>query len=485
MTSVAKLELNSITDFQKEIHESKMIKNSEGEDVLEEISSIFYREFQKSTWYTRIHTKMPCTVMDDDTYVFRANTTFHYLMYSYIAQQYPYVSVKPEFRGQYKICWPHNLAINTINYGRFEVDDTPYNSLDNVWLDKYFEHFMKPGFREHHNMCVGNVPPLEEWSDVLRPYKTSLHQPWFYSQDPGLAFPLYFCSKDTSVSHVYEMKTFVSDLLRMVRCVEKNGEKVWVEMKDVDFSVLDGVTVRTALKKPEMWAAYAYVTKNEIEWNTKCNDSQQKVFYINDIVACDQTNTETYGKSVEVDLFCETPCKSIFWAAENMDAKKKRNFSNYTTDSTDIYRGWNPIEHVSLKYGKNPRIKQMETYHFSRMQPWYHFPSPPHVAGHNVYTLADDPMSMDAEVGLVLSKLKAKMFFKLKNPEHFQESKPHCELESETTADEEEYIDSHVSYVDDISESKYTSPNFRMRVRLLITKKMVIEKKGDKYEFSI
>ena len=45
MTSVAKMELNSITKFQKELHESKRDK----EGVLQGIFSIFYQEFEKVT----------------------------------------------------------------------------------------------------------------------------------------------------------------------------------------------------------------------------------------------------------------------------------------------------------------------------------------------------------------------------------------------------------------------------------------------------
>lgn len=482
MTSVAKLELNSITEFQEEIH----VPTIDSEGNPEPITSIFYHEFQKSTWYTHILVKIPCH-LDDDNYVFKANTTFHYLKYTYIIQAFPSIRIKPEHKDQYKICWPHNVAINAITQARFNVDDDPFGWFDHIWLDEYFQHFMPAGFRELHNINVGNLPFLENWSDELPFYETSLHQPWPYAQDTGCAFPLYFCSKDTSVSHVYEMKTRVADLLRMAKCVtDKNGDKVWVEMKDVDFTVLEGVNSVSKLKRPEMWGCYAYVTDNEVEWNTTCKESEGKVFYINDVVACDQTNTETYGKSAVVDLYCETPCKAIFWVAENVDATDKRNYSNYTTDSTNLYRGWNPIEHVTLKYGKTTRINQMKSLHFERMQSWYHLTSPPAVAGHSVYSLADKCVSIDAEVGLVFSKLRGtRMIFSLKNTDPFQ-LKHKFYSEEEEYSEAEEFLDSHTSYVDDVeSDSKYNSPNFRMRVRLLVMKKLKIEKKGDKYEFTI
>ena len=500
MTSVAKMELNSITKFQKELHESR--RNKEGE--LEKIASIFYQGFEKVTWYTRILNKIPCSVVgDDNVYVFKVNTTFHYLVYTYMVQHWPHIRVKPEYRDDYKICWPHNRPHNTLQHGHFEVDDVVVNTLDHVWLDTYFEHFMKPGFRDHYNMFVGNVPRDEEWGDVLYAYDTDLPQPWYYSRDPCLAFPLHYCARDTNVSHVYEVKNKIGDLLRMAKHVtDRNGDKSWVELKEVDFKVLDGVTSKSKLKKPEMWAAYSYVTPNEIEWNVECQGADAHVFYINDVVACDQTNTKTYGKTAQVDLCCKSPCKALFWSAENMDATKKRNYSNYTTDSVNLYNGWDPVQHISLKYSETERIKEMATHHFTRMQSWYHLPSPPSTAGYNVHSLAHDCMSIDAEVGLIFSELKAKMFFKLRGHEfqghkfqghEFQTPAPQPydfknstrEIESETSADEDEYLDTHTSTIEDAPEPKYTSPDFRLRVRLLVLKKLTIEKKEEKYEFNI
>lgn len=486
MTSVAKLELGSITEFQKEIHTPEL--DEEGKPL--PITSVYYHEFQNSTWYTHLQVKIPCH-LDDDSYCFKANTTFHYLKYSYLLQSFPAIRVKPEYEKTYRICWPHNLAINVINQGRFDVDDDPVGFFDHVWLDQYFQHFLKPGFRDLFNQCVGNLPFLEEWTTSLPQYTTSLPQPWHYSQDTGYAFPLYFCSKDTSVAHVYDMKTRVADLLRMAKiCTGKNGEPVGVELKEVDFTVLEGVTPVSKLKKPEMWGCYAYITDNEVDWNTKCQEGSKdeeisKVFYYNDVVVCDQINTETYGKSAEVNLYCETPCKSIFWAAENVDATARRNFSNYTTDTGEIYKGWNPIEQVTLKYGKTTRINAMQSLHFDRMQPWYHMRSPPVVAGYNCYSFANNCMSLDADVGLVFSKLRGtRMIFELKNTDPFQLLNKYHTEEGEHL-ESEDYLDSHTSSVFADEEMTHNQPNFRLRVRLLVMKKLKIEKRGNKWEFSV
>jgi hypothetical protein len=276
MTSVAKLELESITDFQREIHLNK--EKDEG------ISSIFYHEFRKSTWYTHIHARLKCTA-DDENLEFMANTTFHYLKYTYMVTELPEIRVKPQYEGQYKICWTHNVGSNIIESGDFQVDDDYFVGFDRQWMDIQSQFYMKPGFRDHYNMCVGNLNFLEEWSNHLPRYKTTVPQPWYYSIDTGYAFPLYYCNSESKVVHNYQMRTKISDLLRMV--VYKEELNAWVELPAVDFTVLEGANALTKLKTPELWGCYAYITEDEISFN-KCQN--ERVFYINDVIACDASN---------------------------------------------------------------------------------------------------------------------------------------------------------------------------------------------------
>ena len=489
MAAVAKLELRNITDFQNELHTSKKLEDG----TLEKIDSLFQYEFRKCIWYTRLHSKMPC-IESDDEYIFKANMTFHYLLYSYITQQYPKISIKPEYRKKYKICWGHNLPIHTIEEARFEVDEITYNTFDSVWLDDRYEFFMKrgAGFRESHNATIGNLPKYEKWSNEIESHETSLDQPWYYSRSPALAFPLFYCGKDSSVLHAYRMKTKVSELLRMAIMVDKDK---WIELKEVDFSVLDGVSAKTKLKKPEMWTAYGYVKDRYLNYNKNCVGSDKKVFYIEDVVSCDQENTEKYGKTVKIDLDCDKPCKSIFWKAENVDATNRRNFSNYTTE-VNLYKGETPIERVSLKYGETHRLKNMKSLHFSRMQAWYHLPSAPSVPGYNVYAISDDCSSIDADSELTFSKLKAKMLFKLHNFSSRNEieesissgnldndSEDYSECSSTTLSESTDFRSSETKATD--SKILY-SPNFKIRVRLLVIRKLTIDKIGDdQYTFSL
>jgi hypothetical protein len=477
-TSIAKLEFASLTEFQKEIHKVKLDEN--GKPI--KMDSVHYNDFKHCTWYAHLLVKIPCQ-LDDDNYCFKANPTFHFLKYSYLVQEFPAIRVKPEKEKQYLICWPHNLAINTIKQARFNIDEDTRASFDTVWLDQYFENLNKPGFRELFNQMVGNVPMLENWTTFLPPYETSLPQPWWYCEDSRNAFPLHYCSKDTSVTHIYEMRKNIGDLLRMAKKVtNRHGEEQWVELKEVDFSVLEGVSKDSTLKKPEMWGCYAYVSDQELELNRKC-DSSEKAIYYNDVISCDQHNTLSYGTSAVVDLFCDTPCKSIFWAAENTDSNLIRNYSNYTTNTYNVYAGWNPIHNVTLKYGKTPRINKMKSLHFDRMVPWYHMRSPPTFAGFSSYSIADNCMCVDAEVGTDYSRLQGThMIFELKNCDPFVRATKFSEDDEYSELDD---IDSHSS-VSTFGEDEVhiRDPRFRIRVRLLVMKKLIIEKIGeDRFTF--
>lgn len=144
--------------------------------------------------------------------------------------------------------------------------------------------------------------------------------------------------------------------------------------------------------------------------------------------------------------------------------------------------GWNPIKSVGLKYGETWRFEDLETHHFSQMQSWYHLPSAPSVDGYNVYSI-EDCTSIDSEAGLDLGNLKAKMFFKLDDPEKmdFTPKSVYLDETEESTEDAETERDDTLHSV----VPSHTSPSFKVRVRLLVLKKLSIEKTEDGYEFRI
>ena len=456
---IAKIDLETITLFQRDLHDPK--------DENEEITSNFYREFRKTTWYTHIPVKLKCTANENDL-IYTANNTFDYLVYTYQRQVFPALRVKKEYRNKVQICWPHNLGTNIVQIAQLKFDDDTPQTIDSIWFDIFAQFYMKPGFRDHYNVCVGNVEFLEKWSDFLPEYTTTSPQPWYYTRDPSQAVPLLYCTMST-ITHHYKMRTKITELLRMrVREGETAG---WKEIP-CNLKYIDGAGSTGTLKTPELWGRYAYLTDEEREWN-KC--STERSFYIEDVVVGESINNNSYGANVPVELDCTTPCKALFWVAENLTAQENRNFSNYTTNPDNLYEGWNPITRTSLVYGNSSRLEKMSSDHFDRIEPWYHFPSPPSEAGYNSYSFAMNSTALDAEIGIVMAGIKARLLVTLGNTSPFL--KP------------VRYTDEKNPVIEELEEAPMrqdtAGDKFAVHVRMLVMKKLTFTYNDEKKQYLI
>lgn len=473
--NICRFEFDILNEFQKEIHFGR---------GSEEVTSIFYREFRKTTWYSQHNARLKCTINDNEL-IATANNTFHYLLYNYVRQSFPAIRVKSPFQGHVQICWCHNLATNTTPHASLYFDDTNPQNIDSIWCDIYSQFYMKPGFREHYNICVGNVPFLEDWSSELPEYTTNVIHPFYNIVDPSKAIPLFYFSSTSNISYHYSLRTRIEDLLRM-RFLSKNkvnGEEVWKEIP-VNFKYLEGVNPTTTLKIPEVWGRYVYLSEDEIDWFRNCameevyseKEDLEKVrpkdrlIYIEDVIACDSTNPATFGDNVTVDLDCKTPAKAIFWNAENLSARANRNYSNYTTNKNNLYKGWNPISKFSFYYSGTAKIDSMDSDHFDKVEPWNHFISPPSEAGYNALAIAYDPSTLDTDVGIVMDGVKARVITKLGNTDP--------RIKGFRINDEE----SNKAILDELEEDNLPKKgdNYQLHVRMLVLKKLVISKTGEK-----
>lgn len=456
---VAKEELYSLTDFQREIHVTS--------DPSENIISNFYKVFIKSTWYSSTPMKLKCTTEGEEV-VYTVNDSFHFLIYSYMRFVTPTVSVKQEYKGKVRIAWCHNLGTNIIERAFFKEDDEVFQTWDSVWADIYFQFYQSSGAdkRKNHNIGIGNVKCLEDWSEYLPSYVINVDQPWFYSTDPALAYPIFYKNSQSRTEHRYIFRDIL-DLLRVQ--VLENGK--WKDVKR-GFKYLEFSS--QTIKTPELWGRYAYITENEIKWY-KCN--QSRVLYIRDVDFCDAPNPNNKNV-VEVDLHCTNPCLAIFWVAENKDASLLHNYSNYTTNTQDLYSGWNPIKSVTLKYGNVIKFNNMPSDHFSIAEPRKHFPSAPDEIGYHGYSFAWDSTNFHGDIGVVFSGLNAKMQFCI-NTDFLD---PSCINEEDTEINSVENTENSI----EIRELNNNLPKFLIHVRLLIIRKFTITSEGnDIFKFKV
>src|SRR5688572_30097908 len=118
-----KLELESITDFQKNIHYPAYEK--------EPLTSKFYKEYLKTTWYCSQTMALKSSEQDGEI-VYTLNQSFHYLMYTYMTLTLPPIKVKPEYKNTTRIAWCHNVGTNIIKSATFKEDELNYQTLDNI-----------------------------------------------------------------------------------------------------------------------------------------------------------------------------------------------------------------------------------------------------------------------------------------------------------------------------------------------------------------
>lgn len=475
----AKEELNSLTEFQREIHVTA--------NMSEDIISNFYRAFIKSTWYSSIPMKLKCT-SDGEEIVYSVNNSFHFLMYSYMRFMLPPVRVRSEYKGRVRIAWCHNVGTNIVEQAIFKEDDDTYHTWDSVWADIYFQFYQDPGAgkRENHNIGVGNVKCLEEWTEFLPPYPINVDQPWFYSMDGALSFPIFYKNSQTRAEHRYTFRRKIVDLLR-VQILGR--DRKWKDTTRKVHNYLD-ISPSATLRIPELWGRYAYITDPEIKWY-KCK--QTRSFYIRDIEVCDTPNPNKYKSTAEINLHCTNPCPAFFWLAENRDATANHNYSNYTTDTQDLYSGWDPVKTTTLKYGTTIRLDNMPSDHFSIAEPRKHFPSAPSERGYHGYSYAWDSTSFHGDIGIVFANMNAKLQCRISNNNIFtsvaydeddDDDEDDEIAESATETKESNSKKEELRLAESVVEE--VSPSFMTRARLLVIRKFTITSEGeDKYKFTI
>lgn len=483
-SNIARFEFEILNDFQKDLH--LIFDENELPEEGVEIISFFHHKFEKSTWYSQYTTKFKCTSTENEL-IYTVNNTFHYLLYSYMRQTFPALRVAERYKGLVQICWPHNLGTNYIVEGRLKFDDDVPQTIDSYWFDIYSQFYMKPGFREHYELCVGSVPFLEQWRDFLPEFTTNVMQPFYYMRDVSTALPLFYFSSLTTITQNYTVRNTIGQLLRMrINTIpDQPDNPVWKEIP-YNPKYIEGAGSTGILRVPEMWGRVSYGMEMEINWHKECSfegvenldpkkPANEKVFYIEDVIACESDNPSQYGAKVVIDLDCKTPAKAMFWVAENLTARENRNFSNYTTNADDLYQGWNPIKGVSLSYGGHTRLDNMESDHFDKIEPWKHFPSAPWQPGYNAYSFSLDSTTLDADVGIVWDGLKAKMTATLGN--------------TDPTLKPVKRTDEHRAVLDELENDnkvQSSSDRFQIHVRLLVTKKMIVRKLGpDRFEVKV
>jgi hypothetical protein len=444
-------EISKSTPFQEELYEEKADYDPDRPETWLQVRSIFYWEYVRKARAGHIYVKMTRRPISD-SYAFEVDNRFDCLLVTDLWQTLPEIKVKPKFKDTVQICWCSNIGLNIVERASLTTESSVLQSMDTVWINMAFQHMLDID-RGHLFKLIGNVPELTTWSSRLPKYTLITPQCWDYCRDYGKALPVGLARKDT-ITHIYKMREKIVSLLR-VRI--KQGEE-WVETRLdacrfkecplVDFE-LD-----SRLPPPELYATYGKSNPSEWEWRQEQNNT----FYTHDTVIIPRELKYEAGKKIEIPLDVESPSVGIFFVAEPAKALESNNYSNFTTDPSDISKGTNPVKTVSLMYGNLPKLPEIDGIYSSSIVPGRFFPITPYHPGYNVICIGFDPNGIDTDATASLKLHNAKLILELKDVE---------EVDEEGRDDGDDVLIKAIS-----EDTRGARPLYNIHVRLLVYRKI-------------
>ncbi len=404
MTDIVKKEFESLNDFQKSLH----FPASEVDDI----SSNFYRDFKKISWSSPIiesldkNVKKSATDSTDSTdsdiqVVYKINPNYDYLITLSLRTTLPLIYVNNEYKDKMEIAWPRNLQNNIVKKAVFKTSELDrITGFDNVSLDLKTQFYRKA----HEKQCqdeIGNYSELVEWTTKLPPKVLNTLQPYYFIKDQSSAIPI-FLLKSGEPHFVYEFKLKIKDLLK-IRVKGDKGEWVNIDNEEEFNLYTQYLNIKTdaTIPTPEIWGRYKCISSHEREWRINCQS--EYVYYIEDFINVDSKNPVPYETNECLRLDTTYPCQKFFFLASNCQSVNQHNFSNYTTNKDDISLGFSPINNVSLAYNGLNRFSKTPFDIFSSSEPRMHCLNVPCEIGYGVFSYSDEPNSLDADPGLIIS----------------------------------------------------------------------------------
>lgn len=455
LEAITKFELEAPSDFQKEIH----FTNNEDEN--DSAHSPFMLEFRKIPLSTLVREILLSNnkKSDNDKYItYNFNSKYSYLLNTILISKLPNLRVKDEYKDKIQICWPLNIGHHIIKSGTFKSGDFS-QIIDSVYLDNWYQHEVKK--KTIYNKMIGNYSYLTEWSHSTPEHYIKSPQPFFYSKHVGLAYPIHRHKCDIINKGVvelptqeYHLRTKLSELVRM----REKKDNMWVELKKFKPECLEGIDKNTSIDDPIMIGYYSMITPEEKNWID--NEYPIIKMIIEDIVSIEESNTFSLGSSVPVNLDVQYPVKVMYWVIENMTAQKKRNFSNYTTNSDDIKLGYNPCKTFSLMYGSNIKIPETPSFFYDEIEPFLQGGGEPIHSGYNKLSLSYYYDYIFETTGRVFARHKAKMIIKLGNCD------PSLSEEMKDSNDEEDINDEN---------NKKNRDKYKIHTKLITVRELIFE----------
>lgn len=458
---IPKMEAETLSAFQRRLH----LPEKEGEVV----PSRFSHRYKKTSWSSTITRKVVSTPTSDGT-IYSISNKFDFLLGVYMVATIPSLEVVGRYQGSIKVCWTSNIFHNMIKEAELCFDGSPAQYQDSHWLDIYAQELMNVDYSKKlmYNDAIGNRGYLQEWNTFIPSDTLSFYPPWYFCSHAVLAIPLFNCSLSV-VTMKYKMRLKLSELVRM-KGMNREGE--W---KNIAYNQKYMIGKGDGIEKPDMFARYSTISDSERKWRKTL---VHRVL-IDGIIKTSSEEHYGYGSTASMSLKSREIIKRVFWVAENVNASTYNCHSNYTTNSEDLTRGYNPVSDRKLSYGTVQRDPKMSSVHWDTADPFMTLSTVPTVAGYNSSSFAHNSDCINADNGLVTDKLEANMTIWIKNTDPF--------LNRDVSTVEKDEEDG-VLYPEETSGNEgevLGDPNARFRIHcyMLVTRELKFEH-GKKVEIS-
>lgn len=374
----------------------------------EEIASIYKRNFVKTFWYSNpielFESLQTSPIVDSRgeliRTVYRVDPKMDYLQSNEIQIPLPAVSLKqkPKSKCNLRIAWTPNPGVNSIVEVDFRVGDIVINKLDTGAIDDYMKWGNPLAQNSIRDDSIGDVASLTSWNTSL-PAKTCIFTlPMFYTYSGGSAFPLFLLDSQTQVTHrLTYWNSPIQELLRIEIETDVKGTKIWrpiAKKETYPYLVNHG-----KIHSPIFTGEYGMITAEEKE---ETYQEDKIAIPIHDMLTVRSPNTIKYGSAHTFGLESTDPVIAMFWKAVNVDAERRNNRTNYTTNPDDIRLGQSPISSTEFRYGETDKFRRSSD-QLRSMNMLKVFPNVPVVNGYGAFAFSKNPFAVRGHTGVIFS----------------------------------------------------------------------------------
>lgn len=377
-------------------------------EELPEAESVHVYAFSRNTWYNMVPRVITGDTVDNNQRRYKLDNGRHdMLAYTMIRQELPMVCVQAKYAAEYEICWIRDLGFNLIESGKLCYGDEQLCQLDSRSIRAHFRIFKDAQYQASIDEQIGNTPDLQNWNTSLPRKTVRFEIPWYYSNDYTLGLPLYYGSTNKYFTHQYVFNNRLGNLLRMRRRVPNAAGAH--EIVPVDLKYLHVEDKNDRLTSPEILGMYIKLLPDEVdEYKCWTRANRYGDFYIDDVAWESSSNPAKYGSKVEVAVNNNAITHTIVWTAENRTATENGVHNNYTTNTAEIDKGYDPISKTTLHVGPYDIFKELASEYTSDLF-YREFPGRPYGTGLHAWTFCRNPMTINAKMGINMSLMPAKL----------------------------------------------------------------------------